>query len=72
MDVKSAFMSGMQGYQSAVNSVASVSRAINQPKADSLTTNLVQLKQAELSGQASVRVMEAADEMLGTVIDIRV
>jgi flagellar hook-associated protein FlgK len=72
MDVKSAFMSGMQGYQSAVNSVSSASRAINQPEADSLTSNLVQLKQAELSGQASVRVMDAADEMLGTVIDIRV
>ncbi len=72
MDVKSAFMSGVQGYQNAASSVTSATRAINQPESSSLTANLVQLKQAELTGQASVRAIKAADEMLGTVIDIRV
>lgn len=72
MDVKSAFMSGVQGYQSAVNSASNATRAINQPETNSLTTSLVQLKQAELAGQANARSITAADQMLGSVIDIRV
>ncbi|WNO59812.1 hypothetical protein [Rheinheimera sp. MMS21-TC3] len=72
MDVKSAFMSGIQGYQSAVNSASDATRAINQPDNNSLTTSLVQLKQAELAGQANARSITAADQMLGSVIDIRV
>lgn len=72
MDVKSAFMSGVQGYQSAVNSASDATRAINQPETNSLTTSLVQLKQAELAGQANARSITAADQMLGSVIDIRV
>lgn len=72
MDVKSAFMSGVQGYQSAVNSASNATRAINQPETNSLTTSLVQLKQAELASQANARSITAADQMLGSVIDIRV
>ena len=77
MDVKSAFISGVQGYQSAVNSATTATRAINQPDSSqagssSLTTSLVQLKQAELAAQANARSITAADQMLGSVIDIRV
>lgn len=38
----------------------------------SLTNSLVQLGQEERNAQANVKTIQAADEMLGTVIDIRV
>lgn len=36
------------------------------------TDNLIQLQQAELHAQANVNSIKSADEMLGTLIDIRV
>lgn len=38
----------------------------------SATDHLVQLQQAELHAQANVNSIKSADEMLGTLIDIRV
>lgn len=37
-----------------------------------MTDNLVQLKEAESHAQANVKTIKTADDMLGTLIDIRV
>ncbi|MGO1246180.1 MAG: flagellar biosynthesis protein FlgE [Oceanisphaera sp.] len=37
-----------------------------------MTDNLVQLKEAESQAQANVKTIKTADDMLGTLIDIRV
>lgn len=41
-------------------------------KPASLTNSLVQLGQEERNAQANVKTIQTADEVLGTVIDIRV
>ncbi|ART80733.1 hypothetical protein [Oceanisphaera avium] len=37
-----------------------------------LTDSLIQLKEAELYGAANAKIIRSADDMLGTLIDIRV
>lgn len=47
-------------------------RSLRAQQPVSLTNSLVQLGQEERNAQANVKTIQAADEMLGTVIDIRV
>lgn len=44
----------------------------NAEQPGSLTNSLVQLGQEERNAQANVRSIQTADEVLGTVIDIRI
>lgn len=37
-----------------------------------INTSIVRLEQQQLQGQASVRSLRTADEMLGSIIDVRV
>jgi hypothetical protein len=88
MDIQSALYSGVQGFQRASAGVAEATREINrraqtgptqqQPNLQtteqrpSLTNSLVRLGQEERNAQANAKTMQTADDMLGTVIDIRV
>lgn len=45
---------------------------VTNTQAPSLTTSLVQLGQEERNAQANVRSIQTADQVLGSVIDIRV
>jgi hypothetical protein len=58
-----------QDQQSQVDATARPQQAA--PATD-VTQSLVRLEQQELSAQANVRSLRTADEMLGSIIDIRV
>ena len=58
--------------QAASQAQASEQAAIASRQQPSLTDSLVQLGQEERNAQANARSVQTADEVLGTVIDIRV
>lgn len=87
MEIQSAFNSGVQGLQTASNQVTEaasniaretarteppVQQTLESPPPQDVTTSLVQLKVAENGAAASTRVIETADQTLGTIIDTRV
>ena len=76
MQINSALNAGYTGLQRATQQVDESSSKLAQlatkPEAVNPTTELVSLMVAEQSGQASVKVVKAADEMMGTLLDVRV
>ena len=58
--------------QAVTQAGASEQASIANRQQPSLTDSLVQLGQEERNAQANVRSIQTADEVLGTVIDIRV
>ena len=80
MEINGAMNSGITGFQRASSQVdqsaAKLASAAATPTAAESTINvtdeLVSLKVAEQSGLASGEVIKTADEMMGTLIDIRV
>lgn len=95
MDVRSAFNSGLAGFQSASAQLSNASSRVaqagiaessitaNQQIQESLssseeqapisiTTELINMKVAEMQAKASAKVIDTADEMLGTLIDTSV
>lgn len=71
----SAFASGVEGFQRATQRAAEASEQIAQagttkPDQD-LVKPLVELKQAEQQAGASAKVVETADKVLGSLLDIR-
>ncbi|MFC3912585.1 flagellar biosynthesis protein FlgE [Pseudaeromonas sharmana] len=80
MEINGAMNSGITGFQRASSQVdqsaAKLASAAATPTAAESTVNvtdeLVSLKVAEQSGLASGEVIKTADEMMGTLIDIRV
>lgn len=76
MQINSALNAGYTGLQRATQQVdessSKLAQLATEPKAVNPTTELVNLMVAEQSGQASVKVVKAADEMMGTLLDVRV
>lgn len=80
MEINGAMNSGITGFQRASSQVDQsaaklASAAATSTAAEStvnVTDELVSLKVAEQSGLASGEVIKTADEMMGTLIDIRV
>ncbi|MBP8174267.1 MAG: flagellar biosynthesis protein FlgE [Aeromonadaceae bacterium] len=76
MQINSAVNSGYLGIQRANQQVDSSSAQIaslaTKPEGVDLNKELVSLKQAEIGGAASAKVVKTADEMMGTLIDIHV
>jgi flagellar hook-associated protein FlgK len=76
MQINSALNAGYTGLQRATQQMDASSSKLAQlstkPETVNPTTELVNLKVAEQSGQASAKVVKAADEMMGTLIDVRV
>ena len=71
----SVFASGVEGFQRATQRAADASQQIaqagtTQPEQD-LVKPLVELKQAEQQAGASAKVIETADKVLGSLLDIR-
>lgn len=77
---------GLQGYQRAEQQATQASWRIAQASTNgsapketpsvvtqqvSLADELVTLKQAELHAEASAKVIQTADDMVGTLIDVR-
>jgi flagellar hook protein FlgE len=95
MDVRSAFNSGLAGFQDASAQLSNASSLIAHagiaersmtgdrqtsesisPSAErapiSITTELINMKVAELQAKASVKVINTANDMVGTLIDTSV
>lgn len=95
MDVRSAFNSGLAGFQDASAQLSNASSRIahagiaeksltgdqqtleiSSPLADrapiSITTELINMKIAELQAKSSAKVITTANDMLGTLIDVSV
>ena len=76
MQIDSALNSGYLGLQKASlqvdESSARLAQLATQPDKVEVNNELVNLQQAKEQGNASTKVVKAADEMMGTMIDIRV
>ena len=76
MQIGSALNSGYMGLQKATQqadeSSARLAQLSTQPNQVDPTTELVSLKVAEQGGQVAAEVVKTADEMMGTLLDIRV
>ncbi|MBP8220158.1 MAG: flagellar biosynthesis protein FlgE [Aeromonadaceae bacterium] len=76
MQIGSALNSGYLGLQKASQQVdessARLAQLSTQPDQVDPTTELVSLKVAEQGGQVAAEVVKTADEMMGTLLDIRV
>jgi len=88
MQISSSFNAGLYGLQRASANITEETLNINrqtlntQPTNDpqtavvtatpDVTQSLVQLEQQQLLAQANTKTLRTADEMLGSVIDIRV
>ena len=62
--------SGLSGLQKAASEIAST-ETMTQGNPKDLAKSLVDLKVYELQVKASAQVVKAADEMLGTLLDIK-
>lgn len=66
---------GLQGLQGGVaranDAAGKIARAGTTDPDGDLTTPLVQLKSSELQVKASAAVVKSADDMIGTLIDIK-
>ncbi|MFP8966402.1 hypothetical protein ACKC9G_07500 [Pokkaliibacter sp. CJK22405] len=75
MQIGSSFDSGMVGMQRGFSqldqSAQSIASASTTPEGD-VQDGLLGLPQGKIQVQASARVMDVADSMLGTLLDIRV
>ena len=76
MQIGSALNSGYLGLQKASQQVdessARLAQLSTQPDQVDPTTELGSLKVAEQGGQVAAEVVKTADEMMGTLLDIRV
>ena len=76
MQIDSALNSGYLGLQKATlqvdESSARLAQLATQPDKVDPTTELVNLNVAEQGGQVAAEVVKTADEMMGTLLDIRV
>ena len=76
MQIDSALNSAYLGLQKATMQVeessARLAQLATQPDKVEPTTELVNLKVAEQGGQVAAEVVKTADEMMGTLLDIRV
>ncbi|TWH76291.1 hypothetical protein LX59_01214 [Azomonas agilis] len=72
----SAYQSGQRqidtaGTAIANNSLPSPDNSLVVAERQDITDSLVQLKVGEINAQAGVKVMETADQVLGTLIDVQ-
>ncbi|MFI8689216.1 hypothetical protein ACIGHJ_06315 [Stutzerimonas kunmingensis] len=67
----SAFQGGQQRVEQAASSIASANAPVlgNSQAVTEITEQLIQLKVGEHSAKAGARMIQSADEVLGTLID---
>ena len=75
MSVTSVLSTGVQGVQAGMNranqAAGDIARFGTTEQNGDLATSLVDLKVSEQQVKASAAVIKSADEMMGTLIDIR-
>ena len=67
----SAFQSGQQRVEQAASAIASANGSLpdNSQAVADITEQMIQLKVGEHSAKVGARVIQSADEVLGTLID---
>lgn len=71
MDISNnPFASAYQGIQNGFQQLDKNSEVLSSPNQPDKTEALVNLKQDETQVQASAKAVKAADDMIGTIIDI--
>lgn len=70
MSISSVFSSGLQSLQSSINRTAIAGSALNAEN-DDLASKMVAMNQGAIDAKASANVIKTADQILGTIIDIR-
>ena len=75
MDINSAFNSGLAGFQRANeglarNALTIARQSAGVPAAEDLNTALVQSKAHELQAESSIKVVKAAEETVGTLLNV--
>ena len=58
-----------EGLKRNASEIASASALSNKQGGKDMTRSLVEMHQHKTNGQASVKVLKAADEMVGTLLD---
>lgn len=86
MEINSAFSSGVSGFNRASQQISESSERIanqglpmdsgnavlsDQPT-ESITTEIINMKLAEIQAKASAKVISTADDMVGSLIDVTV
>ncbi|GAB1393251.1 hypothetical protein MASR1M60_14140 [Rhodocyclaceae bacterium] len=74
MTISTAISNGLAGVQTGMNRVAIAGSriAMNVTDTSALATNVVEQMQGQHQVGMSANVIKAADEMLGSIIDVRV
>jgi hypothetical protein len=62
---------GLDGIRKNASEIASADQLNKAGKDTSLVGSLVDMEQNKMQAQASAKVVSAADEVLGTIIDLR-
>lgn len=70
MSISSILSTGMQSLQSSINRTAIAGSNLNAEN-DDLASKMVAMNQGSIDAKASANVIKAADQILGTIIDIR-
>ena len=80
MQVNSAINSGLEGFQKAKSRMNEAAQSIaSQNVTDAskeginnkdLTNSLIDLKTAEIDAKANIKVVQAASDVLGTILDV--
>lgn len=65
-----AIQSGLAGYQSQVQRLEQTAQRVAERPLDRLPDNVVDLRTSELGAKANIAVVKAADETLGTLLDL--
>ena len=71
MAISSILANGMQMMQASMNRTAIAGAALNVEQGD-FANRMIAMRQGEIEAKAAANVIKTGDEMLGTLIDIRV
>jgi len=70
MSISSILTTGMQSMQSSINRTAIAGSGLNVENGN-LANNMVAMSQGAVEAKAAANVIKTADQILGTLIDIR-
>lgn len=70
MSISSIMSSGLQNMQASINRTAIAGSSLN-IESDDFAAKMLGMRQGEMDVKAAANVIKTADQILGTIIDIR-
>lgn len=70
MSIHSIFSTGMQSMQSSINRTAIAGSSLNTEDSE-FAKKMVAMRQGEIDAKAAANVIKTADQIMGTIINIR-